>query len=78
MYEEKKELKGIKITVQREDRLQAITNLSAAINKVADALCACPQVDISHCIFNACSYDEAAINIEITDKVDRTEVIANE
>lgn len=60
----------IKVTVQTEDRLQAIKSLSAAIDKVATALCACPQVVIKENVF----YERGVI-IDTAEKVMRTEII---
>jgi hypothetical protein len=63
----------IKVTVQREDRLAAITKLSSAIEKVATALSTCPEVVISNCHFE-CSENSDGVCIDTADEVTRTEI----
>ena len=59
----------IKVTVQTEDRLQAITNLSAAIKAVAEALSVGTHVEISNNTFNG---QGTAIKVDVAEVVNET------
>ena len=59
----------IEVTVQREDRLKAIVNLSKAIKEVACALNSAPRINISGC--NISNVD-TGINLMAHDEVTKT------
>lgn len=69
MSKEKTELGSIRITVQRADRLKAITELSVAIRCVAEALNQSPEVSISNCVMSECS---SGIVIDVAEDVTAT------
>ena len=54
----------IKITIERQDRLQAIVNLSSAIEKVAIALSTPVNVNISNCIINN---SDTGISVDVSE-----------
>ena len=68
MQEEKKS--GIRVTIQEVDRLDAILELSQAINKVATALSCVPEVSISGCHFAGVD-----IGMQIDTSLDITETL---
>ncbi len=68
----KDEIKKIEITVQREDRLRAITELCEAINTVAKALNQIPTVNIQHCNFDG--GDGPCITLGLEDNVSETKI----
>ena len=43
---------AVQVTIFDSDRLQAITELAQAINKLAAALTATPSVQVSDCLFS--------------------------
>ena len=61
----------IRVTIQTEDRMQAITELAQAINKLAGALSATPSVHITDSIF---STPDTAISIDTSPEVSETTV----
>ena len=63
----------IEVTVQTEDRMQAISNLAIAIRDLADALNRGTQVVIKDCVFNC---DNTAIYVKPSEDV--TETIVQE
>ena len=63
----------IKITVQTEDRLKAINNLSAAIRDCAKALCTNVSVDIINNSFDV-KGKNPAIKIDTTQEVTKTTI----
>ena len=65
----------IKVTVQTQDRLEAITELSRAIHVVAKALASQTQIAISDCRLSFME-DEPAINIDTQEEI--TETIIHE
>lgn len=67
-------MEKIRVTVQREDRLRAINNLSEAILVVAKALNTAPSVYMTNNVINGVK-DGAGIQIDTEDKVTRTEII---
>ena len=60
----------IKVTVEREKRLKAITELSIAIRMVAEALSNNAQITISNNVINAS--DQPAISIDAEEDVNET------
>ena len=70
-----KKVGSISVTVQREDRLLAITNLSGAILEVAKALRAAPQITVQNCRFHGPFDDGTAVVIETEEEIDRTEIV---
>lgn len=64
----------IQVTVQREDRLRAINNLSEAIKEVAKALNQAPRVLVTHCVVTNKAKSSVGIGIDTAEEVDRTEV----
>lgn len=70
----KEQPKQIRVTVQREDRLRAINNLSEAILAVARALHYGCDVSISGCLFTS-SGGESGISISTEEEVTRTEIL---
>ena len=66
----------IRVTVQTEERLKAINNLSFAIKKVAEALAEGTHVTISDCTFYS-SDAEPAVSVDTTQETKET-LIANE
>ena len=72
----KKEVKRggkIQVTVQTEDRLKAINNLSEAIRDVARALVSNVRVIIKDSAFNHIK-NGIAVNIDTAQKVEKTEI----
>jgi len=67
----KKQKGEIRVTVQREDRLKAITELSKAIRQVAEALNQSPHVSIGNCVFKEMN---TGILIDTETEVTRTEI----
>ena len=59
----------IEVTIQREDRLQAIRDISEAIKEVAKALNITPVVQITGCTVSS---NETGIKINVTDEVAET------
>ena len=57
---------NIKVTIQTEDRLKAINNLSQAVSDVAKALLVGTHVEVSNCTFNNA---ETGIVIDTADDV---------
>jgi len=76
----KKEVKigMVKVTIQREDRLKAITELCGAINKVAGALNQVPKVEIKDCSFDCSVNDEPIVVIDTSDDPLQTMVVKTE
>ena len=68
------EPKQIRVTVQREDRLRAINNLSEAVLNVAKALQQSCQVSITNCRF-ICSGGGYGCHIDTEEKVTKTEIL---
>lgn len=69
-----KKLGSVSVTIQREDRLRAITNLSEAVLRLAKSLDSVPCV----CITNnhiVCDGGGTAIDIATEEDVPRTEII---
>ena len=67
-----KEEKGqIKVTVQTQNRLEAINNLSSAINKVASALTTPIYVTVQNCHLAG----EVGVNIDTADEVHETSIV---
>lgn len=62
----------IKVTVQTEKRLAAITNLSIAIKEVAKALNQGTHVTISDCIINN---SEVGVKIDAAEDVNETMIV---
>ncbi len=67
----KREAGFIQVIVPREDRLEAITNLSEAILAVAHALNQAPSISISDCYFGNCG---TGMTIETEEELMRTEI----
>ena len=65
----------ISVNIQREDRLKAIVDLSAAIRKVAEALTIPVRVNIEGCTI---SKSDVGISIAAVDEVTREEMIETE
>lgn len=66
---------SIRITVQREDRLKAITELAIANRNLAEALCVQPIIRIEHCNFQG-DGNAPAMNIDAPGiDVERTEIV---
>jgi len=59
----------ITVNIQREDRLEAIVELSKAIHKVAEALIAPVRVNVENC--NVTAPNGTGIYIGIGEEVDR-------
>ena len=70
-------MEKIRVTVQREDRLRAINNLSEAILEVAKALNTAPSVAVTNNVINGVKEDGIGIQVDTEDKVTRTEIIDN-
>ena len=62
----------VKVTVQREDRLRAITTLSEAIKFLAQALNTAPNVYVTNCSVTG---SDVGIQIDTEDRVDRTQIL---
>lgn len=67
-------MEKIRVTVQREDRLRAINNLSEAILVVAKALNTAPSVVVKNNVISDVK-DGDGIRIDTEDKITRTEII---
>ncbi len=65
--------KSIRVTVQREDRLRAITELSIAIGAVAKALSQSAIVNVSNCAVEA--KNGTGIKIDTADDINKTLVL---
>lgn len=61
----------IKVTVQTEDRLRAINNLSIAVRRVAEALLIGTNVTIKDCKIKN---NGTAINIDTSENVTETKI----
>jgi len=61
----------ISVTVQREDRLRAINNLSKAIERVAYALSVPVEVVVSGCNIKSA---EVGVSIDTAEKVTKTQI----
>ena len=72
MKKRKGETGMVKVTVQREDRLRAITVLSETVRELARALNTAPQVFVTNCTVNN---SEVGIRIDTEDNVDRTQIL---
>ncbi len=65
----------IRVTVQREDRLQAIKDLAEAIKYTAKALSSNVEVEINSCTFQSC---ETGVVIETQDEDMETRIERDE
>ncbi len=59
----------VRVTVQTEDRLRAINNLSIAIRRVAEALASGTLVEIKDSVFHG---GNPAVNINTVEEVTKT------
>ena len=62
----------ISVTIQECDRLEAILELSRAVNKVATALSCVPSVTIRHCNLTMSEGDQVGISIATGSDVTKT------
>ena len=60
----------IRVTVQTEKRMRAITELAQAINKLATALAVTPQVHVTDC-----SLAEGAISVNTAPEITDTSIM---
>ena len=61
----------VRVTVQKENRLRAINNLSIAVRKVAEALAYQTKVEISDCTI---SHVDTGIVVDTNDDVLETKI----
>ena len=68
----------IKVTVQREDRLKAISDLASAVKSLAEALNSSPHIDINHCTISGVGENSYAIKIDTVEEVNETMITKEE
>ena len=62
----------LKVTVQTEKRLAAISDLAEAVKHVAMALSTGTHVNIMDCVFNG---GDPAVSIDTAEEVTKTEIV---